>query len=84
MLAYLYLYEVVWTVGHPYYRSVEWATMLRQWLWLASFPSAQVLIGLVPQEELLRDSVYFPFAGAPQWFAYGFLFGLWRGKRKRT
>jgi hypothetical protein len=84
MLAYLYLYELLWTVGHPYYRSVNWAIMLRQWLWLASFPSAQAIVRLLPNEELLAFSVYLPFAVAPQWFAYGFLFGLWRDNRKRT
>jgi len=84
MLGYLYLYEVLWTVGHPYHRSVKWATVLQQWLWLASFPSAQILSNLLPQEELLGNSVYLPFAVAPQWFAYGFLFGLRRGKCKLT
>jgi hypothetical protein len=54
---------------------------LRQALWLLSFPSAQVLYRITPDEPYTKEMVLFPFGTAFQWFGYGCLFGWWRMRR---
>ena len=92
MLGYLYLYEFLWNIamypvpcGEPIfgYRAsiLHPSVILRQALWILSFPSAGLLYNLLPDEPYTKELVYFPFSVAFQWFGYGCLFG-WMLKRR--
>jgi hypothetical protein len=91
MVSYLYLFETLWAVSnvpspcdpqHTFvYRSGPIqgpATVVRQVLWILSFPSAQQSHMWLPDEPYAKDLVYTPLASAIQWFVYGCVFGLWR------
>jgi hypothetical protein len=93
MIAYLYSFEILWAIAmrpipsaspelFDYRTSIEHpAVTLRQGLWLLSFPSAQKLSTLLPDEPYTKQLVYFPFGVAFQWFGYGCLFGWWLQRR---
>jgi hypothetical protein len=88
MLGYLYLYETLWVIAmrpvpcsselFVFRASIEHpSAVLGQALWLLSFPSAQQLQRLIPDEPYTKELVYYPFGVAFRWFGYGCLFGWW-------
>jgi hypothetical protein len=98
MLTYVYSFEILWAISmrpvpcsseiFDYRSSISHpAVILRQALWLLSFPSAQLLNRLIPDEPYTKELVYFPFGVALQWFGYGCLFGWFlqiRSARKKS